>query len=93
MWSSELASPAQYIDMGFGMGFYQDATYYMLRNDSYFVGAEGNSGGNSADGSLAVASYTAPAPSAVPIPAAAWLMASGLGALGVAARKRRAKAA
>ena len=44
-------------------------------------------------GSLAVASYTAPAPSAVPIPAAAWLMASGLGALGVAARKRRAKAA
>jgi hypothetical protein len=32
-------------------------------------------------------------PSAVPIPAAAWLMASGLGALGVAARKRRAKAA
>jgi hypothetical protein len=33
------------------------------------------------------------APAAVPIPAAAWLMASGLGALGVAARKRRAKAA
>ncbi len=33
------------------------------------------------------------APSAVPVPAAAWLMASGLGALGVAARKRRAKAA
>jgi hypothetical protein len=32
-------------------------------------------------------------PSAVPIPAAAWLMASGLGALDVAARKRRAKAA
>ena len=32
------------------------------------------------------------APSAVPVPAAAWLMASGLGALGVAARKRRAKA-
>jgi len=93
MWSSELASPAQYIDMGFGMGFYQDATYYMLRNDSYLVGAEGYSSGNSADGSLAVASYTAPAPSAVPIPAAAWLMASGLGALGVAARKRRAKAA
>jgi len=32
-------------------------------------------------------------PSAVPIPAAAWLMVSGLSALGVAARKRRAKAA
>jgi len=31
--------------------------------------------------------------SAVPIPAAAWLMASGLGAFGLAARKRRAKAA
>jgi hypothetical protein len=44
-------------------------------------------------GSLAVAQYSAAAPSAVPIPAAAWLMASGLGALGVAARKRRAKAA
>ena len=44
-------------------------------------------------GSLAVASYTAPAQSAVPIPAAAWLMASGLGALGVAARKRKAQQA
>ncbi len=44
-------------------------------------------------GSLAVASYTAPAPSAVPIPAAAWLMASGLGAFGAAARKRKAQQA
>ena len=93
MFSGELASPAQYIDMGFLGGFYQPAMYYMLRNDSYLVGAEGNSAGNGVEGSLAVASYTAPAPSAVPIPAAAWLMASGLGALGVAARKRRAKAA
>jgi hypothetical protein len=45
------------------------------------------------DQRIAVTTYSAPAPSAVPIPAAAWLMASGLGALGVAARKRRAKAA
>jgi hypothetical protein len=44
-------------------------------------------------GSLAVAQYSAAAPSAVPIPAAAWLMASGLGVFGAAARKRRAKAA
>jgi hypothetical protein len=93
MWSSELQSPAQYVSDPFGGGYQQDASYYMLRNDSYLVGAEGWSSGNSADGSLAVASYTASAPSAVPIPAAAWLMASGLGALGVAARKRRAKAA
>ena len=42
-------------------------------------------------GSLAVTQYSAP--SAVPIPAAAWLMASGLGVFGAAARKRRAKAA
>jgi hypothetical protein len=32
-------------------------------------------------------------PSAVPIPAAAWLMASGLGVFGAAARKRKAQAA
>jgi hypothetical protein len=48
---------------------------------------------NAEFGSLAVAQYSAAAPSAVPIPAAAWLMASGLGALGVAARKRKAQQA
>lgn len=48
---------------------------------------------NAEIGSLAVAQYSASAPSAVPIPAAAWLMASGLGALGVAARKRKAQQA
>jgi hypothetical protein len=93
MWSSELESAAGYFDMGFGMGYYQPDMYYLLRNSSNAVGAQGTSAGNGVEGSLAVASYTAPAPSAVPIPAAAWLMASGLGALGVAARKRRAKAA
>jgi len=45
------------------------------------------------DQRIAVTTYSAPAPSAVPIPAAAWLMASGLGALGVAARKRKAQQA
>ena len=93
MWSSELQSPAQMVSDPFGGSYYQDAFYYLLRNSSSGVGAQGNSSGNGTEGSLAVASYTAPAPSAVPIPAAAWLMASGLGALGVAARKRRAKAA
>ena len=43
--------------------------------------------------SLAVAQYSPTAPSAVPIPAAAWLMASGLGVFGAAARKRKAQAA
>ena len=39
-------------------------------------------------GSLAVAAY--PSPAAVPVPAAAWLMLSGLGALGAAAKRRKA---
>jgi len=55
--------------------------YYGFNPDANFVG------------SLAVAQYSAAAPSAVPIPAAAWLMASGLGALGVSARKRKAQQA
>jgi len=51
--------------------------------------------GDTGNGMYVAPTYVAnaSAPSAVPIPAAAWLMASGLGALGVAARKRRAKAA
>jgi hypothetical protein len=51
--------------------------------------------GNTGNGMYVAPTYVAnvAGPSAVPIPAAAWLMASGLGALGVAARKRRAKAA
>lgn len=44
-------------------------------------------------GAFAVHSGDLLTPSAVPIPAAAWLMASGLGVFGAAARKRRAKAA
>ena len=39
-------------------------------------------------GSLAVAAY--PGPTAVPIPATAWLLLTGLGALGVAAKRREA---
>lgn len=38
-------------------------------------------------GSLAVAAY--PGPAAVPIPATAWLMLTGLGALGAAAKRRK----
>jgi hypothetical protein len=51
--------------------------------------------GDTGNGMYVAPTYVAnvAGPSAVPIPAAAWLMASGLGALGVAARKRRAKAA
>ena len=66
---------------------------YLAQNRSNAVDANGSSGVPGVTGSLAVASYTAPAPSAVPIPAAAWLMASGLGALGVSARKRKAQQA
>jgi hypothetical protein len=67
---------------------------YLARNASYSVDTNGVSGvAETGFGSLAVAAYTAPAPSAVPIPAAAWLMASGLGAFGAAARKRKAQAA
>jgi len=39
-------------------------------------------------GSLAVAAY--PGPTAVPIPATAWLLLTGLGALGAAAKRREA---
>jgi hypothetical protein len=39
-------------------------------------------------GSLAVAAY--PGPTAVPVPATAWLMLTGLGAIGAAARRRKA---
>jgi hypothetical protein len=66
---------------------------WLFINQSGYVSTNGNTTLFDNARGLAVASYTAPAPSAVPIPAAAWLMASGLGALGVAARKRRAKAA
>jgi len=67
---------------------------YIARNDSYSVDTNYSSGlADTGVGSLAVAAYTAPAPSAVPIPAAAWLMASGLGVFGAAARKRKAQAA
>jgi hypothetical protein len=41
-------------------------------------------------GSLAVAAYPGPAPASVPIPATAWLMLTGLGALGAAATRRKA---
>jgi hypothetical protein len=75
-------------------GSYYDGTYqqffYQISTSSFSIR---DPGFEPPKGSLAVASYTSSAPSAVPIPAAAWLMASGLGALGVAARKRRAKAA
>ena len=67
---------------------------FLGNNQSFNVGAVGEFSGLYNDqGSLAVAQYSASAPSAVPIPAAAWLMASGLGALGVAARKRKAQQA
>ena len=41
-------------------------------------------------GSLAVAEYPGPAPASVPIPATAWLMLTGLGALGAAAKRGKA---
>ena len=67
---------------------------FLGTNQTYNVGAVGEFSSLYNDaGSLAVAQYSATAPSAVPIPAAAWLMASGLGALGVAARKRKAQQA
>jgi hypothetical protein len=90
------------------LGFTATYYFLSTISPSYMGGSGPNTGGNNANrlgtyytaynpdaeiGSLAVAQYSASAPSAVPIPAAAWLMASGLGALGVAARKRRAKAA
>ncbi len=74
-----------YYDESYGETTYQIMTSGSFRNRDPNVSPP--------KGSLAVASYTAPAPSAVPIPAAAWLMASGLGALGVAARKRKAQQA
>jgi hypothetical protein len=76
-------------------GPYDDRDALVAKNLNNNVGIDGYVplGANMVLGSLAVAQYSAAAPSAVPIPAAAWLMASGLGALGVAARKRRAKAA
>jgi len=66
-------------------------TYYYAE---YFSGA-GTWEKSAAFGVLAVHSgdlLSSPT-SAVPIPAAAWLMASGLGVFGAAARKRRARAA
>ena len=87
-----------YIDSGDGDVYYGlisvSEGVYLGNNQSYNVGFSGEeSGFYEAQGSLAVAQYSATAPSAVPIPAAAWLMASGLGALGVAARKRKAQQA
>ena len=81
-----------------GQGVVNSGSYYGYGQTMYEISTSGgfsfrDPGFEPPKGSLAVASYTASAPSAVPIPAAAWLMASGLGALGVAARKRRAKAA
>jgi len=101
-WLAELRSVPQYDNEGNIIGSTQAA--YIGVNNSYTVGAGGyysylykGDGEPYNDpeiyGSLAVASYTAPAQSAVPIPAAAWLMASGLGVFGAAARRRRAKAA
>ena len=51
--------------------------------------------GNTGNGMYVAPTYVAnvAAPSAVPVPAAAWLMASGLGAFGAAARKRKAQTA
>jgi hypothetical protein len=88
-WTSELRSPARTITEPWGTSQIP-AYYYQGLILSYLVDIDYGEGFNPA-GSLAVASYTAP--SAVPIPAAAWLMASGLGVFGAAARKRRAKAA
>jgi hypothetical protein len=86
-------------------GFWSTATRYGLQgtnNSGIYpygestifevsIGQGGTYVDNSNVYSLAVAQYSAP--SAVPIPAAAWLMASGLGALGVSARKRKARQA
>ena len=69
-----------------------DGAYFWLNFSSSQV-ATGLEISMSNDQRIAVTTYSAPAPSAVPIPAAAWLMASGLGALGVAARKRKAQQA
>jgi len=51
--------------------------------------------GDTGNGMYVAPTYVAnvAGPSAVPIPAAAWLMASGLGVFGAAARKRKAQAA
>ena len=79
-----------------GRGVVNSGAYYssMYAQNIYEITTSGSfTDRTSSLGSLAVASYTAPAQSAVPIPAAAWLMASGLGVFGAAARKRRAKAA
>ena len=86
-WSTETGYGLQGNNNSGSYPYYGGSTTYVLEIGQSF------SWTGDMKGSLAVASYTAPAQSAVPIPAAAWLMASGLGALGVAARKRRAKAA
>ena len=66
-----------------------DTMAYVGANQNYFTGYRSEtSGASNSEGSLAVAQY-----SAVPIPAAAWLMASGLGLFGAAAHKRRVQAA
>jgi hypothetical protein len=60
-----------------------------------FITADGgqqNVGKTSGAYALAVRNGDVLAPSAVPIPAAAWLMVSGIGALGAAARRRKSLA-
>jgi hypothetical protein len=95
-WTNERYSTPEY-DIDFETGQMVVIGYtpmvWLFINESGYVSTNGYTTLFGSSGGLAVASYTAPAPSAVPIPAAAWLMASGLGALGVSARKRKAQQA